>query len=107
MKIPKPGVPVRGSKSGQPIMALFDLLGRSWAMGVIWNLNQGSCTFRELQTRCNTVSPTTLNSRLKELAEAYLIERCMEGYRLTSTGMELFSLLSPLGAWSRKWADKF
>lgn len=107
MKIPKPGSPVRGSKSGQPIMALFDLLGRSWAMGVIWNLNQGACTFRELQTRCNTVSPTTLNSRLKELTEAHIIERCMEGYQLTSSGKELFILLSPLGSWSKQWAAKF
>ncbi|MBL6447983.1 helix-turn-helix transcriptional regulator [Fulvivirga sp. 29W222] len=88
-------------------MALFDLLGRSWAMGVIWNLNRGPCTFRELQTRCNMVSLTTLNSRLKELTEAYLIERCLEGYQLTSSGEELFSLLSPLGKWSGKWAEKF
>ncbi|UII32346.1 helix-turn-helix transcriptional regulator [Fulvivirga ulvae] len=107
MKIPKPGAPVRGSKSGQPIMALFDLLGRSWAMGVIWNLNHGPCTFRELQVRCNTVSPTTLNSRLKELTNAYIIERCMEGYQLTQSGKELYTLLSPLGEWSRKWAKKF
>ena len=26
--LPRPGQPVRGSKTGKPIMALFDLLGR-------------------------------------------------------------------------------
>ena len=30
-------------------MALFDLLGRRWAMGIIWNLAAGPATFRALQ----------------------------------------------------------
>lgn len=47
-KVPTPGTPVRGSKSGKPIMALFDLLGRSWALGVIWQLSDGPATFRQL-----------------------------------------------------------
>ena len=106
MHIPIPGKPVRGSKSGQPIMALFDLLGRSWAMGIIWNLNEGPHNFRELQTKCETVSPTTLNTRLKELKAAHLIERSVKGYILTEEGYELFALLKPLGTWSRKWALK-
>ncbi|MEN7551070.1 helix-turn-helix domain-containing protein [Rapidithrix thailandica] len=107
MDLPIPGQPVRGSKSGQPIMALFDLLGRSWAMGIIWNLHQRPCTFRELQQICESISPTTLNKRLKELKQAFLIERSLEGYTLTSQGEELFLLLQPLGKWSRKWAENF
>ena len=50
MAIPTPGKPVRGSRSGVPIMALFDLLGRSWSIGVVWQLQEGPCTFRELKT---------------------------------------------------------
>ncbi|HUI71032.1 MAG TPA: hypothetical protein VL354_10975 [Spirochaetia bacterium] len=46
--IPKPGRPVRGSTTGAPIMAL-DLLGRRWAMGILWNLAGGPSTFRALQ----------------------------------------------------------
>lgn len=107
MAIPVPGKPVRGSKTGQPIMAMFDLLGRNWAMGIIWNLNEGACTFRELQTRCESVSPTTLNLRLKELTAAFIIERQMEGYALTPFGKELFQLLEPLGKLSRAWSKKF
>ena len=105
--LPIPGKPVRGSKSGQPIMALFDLLGRSWAMGIIWNLNEGACTFRELQHRCETVSPTTLNIRLKELTNAFIIERIMEGYTLTAFGKELFTLLEPIGKLAKSWSKKF
>lgn len=106
-KIPKPGEPVRGSRSGVPIMALLDLLGRRWAMGVLWNLSKGGpCTFRELQERCEAISPTVLNWRLKELREVGLIEHSAEGYRTTSTGQELYALLVPLGAWAKKWAAR-
>lgn len=107
MALPIPGSPVRGSKSGQPIMALFDLLGRSWAMGIIWNLANGACTFRELQTRCETVSPTTLNTRLKELTNAFIIERTVDGYALTEFGKELFDLLLPIGKLAKNWSQKF
>jgi DNA-binding HxlR family transcriptional regulator len=104
---PKPGKPVRGSRSGVPVMALLDLLGRRWAMGVLWNLSKGGpCTFRELQERCEAMSPTVLNSRLKELREAGLVEHSHEGYRATPTGRELYALLVPLGVWAKKWAAK-
>ncbi len=102
---PRPGRPVRGSKTGKPIMALFDLLGRSWAMGVVWNLGEGPATFRALQQRCESISPTVLNRRLKELQEARWIEKSGRGYVLTSEGKELLELLRPLGVWSKRWAE--
>lgn len=104
MKFPTPGKPVRGSKTGVPIMALFDLLGRSWAMGIIWHLYSGPCTFRDLQAYCESVSPTVLNQRLKELGAALLIERTVNGYTLTKKGGELYKMLSPLGKWAKIWA---
>ncbi len=108
MKLPVPGKPVRGSKSGQPVMALLDLLGRNWAMGIIWHLYSGPSTFRKLQEYCETISPTTLNKRLKELKESFLIERTVDGYALTKQGQELFELIEPLGGWARNsWAKNF
>lgn len=101
---PKPGTPVRGSKSGKPIMALFDLLGRTWALGILWQLSDGPLTFRDLQSRCETVSPTVLNKRLKELRESLFVDRGDHGYELTPLGRDLFTKLHPLGDWSRKWA---
>lgn len=101
---PKPGAPVRGSRSGKPIMALFDLLGRSWALGIIWQLSDGALTFRQLQERCETVSPTVLNKRLKELRETALVSHDGTGYHLTGLGKELFGLLQPFGSWSEKWS---
>ena len=103
--IPLPGQPVRGSRSGAPIMALFDLLGRRWAMGVLWTLcEQGPCNFRELQSRCETISPTVLNARLKELRAAGLVAHSAAGYGPTRMGRELFERLLPLGVWSKSWA---
>ncbi len=104
MAIPRPGKPVRGSQTGAPIMAAFDLLGRRWAMGIIWNLSMGPATFRGLQGACESISPSILNSRLKDLKEAGLVERSLEGYVLTPMGEELFALLTPLGEWAVRWA---
>jgi DNA-binding HxlR family transcriptional regulator len=105
--IPIPGQPVRGSKTGKPIMALFDLLGRNWAMGIIWNLYESPLSFRDLQQHCESISPTTLNKRLKELSQSFLIERSLEGYKLTLKGEELFQLLHPLGNWAKEWSKNF
>jgi DNA-binding HxlR family transcriptional regulator len=109
MAIPKPGRPVRGSTTGQALMALFDLLGRRWAMGIVWNLYSGGpSTFRDLQSACErksgTISPSILNSRIKDLQEAKLVSRTIEGYELTALGKELFLLLEPLAPWSQKWS---
>ena len=104
MSIPIPGQPVRGSKTGVPIMALFDLLGRTWAMGVLWQLQGGPYTFRALQDKCESISPSMLNSRIKDLREAELAERTLQGYQLTKRGETLIELLRPFGAWSREWA---
>jgi DNA-binding HxlR family transcriptional regulator len=106
MAIPKPGKPVRGSKSGAPIMALFDLLGRRWAMGIIWQLSDGPLPFRELQKRCESISPTILSSRIKDLRAALLVERTLDGYQLTARGSELFKILEPFKEWSVEWSKK-
>jgi len=89
-------------------MALIDLLGRRWAMGIVWNLAAGPATFRALQTPTGritgkTISPSILNARLKDLQEARLVERTLDGYALTARGLELFTLIEPLDVWSLTW----
>lgn len=104
MAIPIPGKPVRGSKSGNPLMALYDLLGRTWAMGVIWQLKDGPYTFRKLQERCESISSSILNKRIKDLIEAGIMERTLDGYLLTNRGEELRKMLLPFANWSIDWA---
>lgn len=105
MALPIPGTQVRGSKSGKPIMALFDLLGRTWCLGIIWQLSLDKANFRQLQARCDQVSPTLLNTRLKELMLLDLVQKTPEGYALTPQGQELAGLIKPMGPWARRWAD--
>lgn len=104
--VPFPGRPVRGSTTGRPIMATFDLLGRRWALRVLWELRHGSVGFRDLQQRCDGVSPTVLNTRLRELRDAGLIEQDdFKAHRQTPLGQDLQEALSPLQAWSERWAN--
>jgi DNA-binding HxlR family transcriptional regulator len=100
-----PANTVSESRSGTPVMALFDLLGRRWAMRVLWTLAEaGPCTFRELQHRCETISPGALNVRLKELRSSLLVEHAANGYAVLPRGRELYGLLLPMGTWSKSWA---
>lgn len=102
---PKPGQPVRGSTTGRPIMAVLDLLGRRWALRLVWELREARLTFRALQDACGGVSPTVLNGRIKELREARIIDLVeRDGYGLTPLGHELFQALLPLTQWSERWA---
>ncbi|MBM3647749.1 MAG: helix-turn-helix transcriptional regulator [Alphaproteobacteria bacterium] len=95
---------VRGSRSGRPIMALLDLLGRRWALRLVWELREEPRRFRDLQAAIGA-SPTIVNTRLAELREAGLV-RLDEaaGYRLTELGEELLRLFLPLHVWAGKWA---
>jgi DNA-binding HxlR family transcriptional regulator len=102
---PRPGRPVRGSRTGRPIMALLDLLGRRWTLRVIWELREGRLTFRALQDACGGVSPTVLNQRLRELRGSGLVDaEGAAGYGLTPLGRELITQTLPLVAWSTRWA---
>lgn len=107
MTIPRPGRPVRGSKTGRPIMAVLDLLGRRWALRALWELREGPQTFRGLQERCGAISPSVLNQRLAELRDAGLIENPEDrGYQLTQLGTSLAQALIPLSHWAEVWASQ-
>ena len=97
---------VRGSKSGRPIMALLDLLGRRWSLRIIWELRDDrSLTSRALRAACDDASPTVLQARLSELREAGLVElESTSGYRLTATGRELLENFLPLHRFAERWS---
>jgi DNA-binding HxlR family transcriptional regulator len=101
--VPVPGKRVRGSRSGKPIMAFLDLIGRRWALRILWELNDGPQRFRALQSACSA-SPTVINQRLRELKAWNLVGPSDEGYCLTRSGRELLHLLLPLNAWCKRHA---
>ena len=96
---------VRGSRTGRPVMALLDLLGRRWTLRIIWELRDGPLTSRALRTACDDASPTILQTRLSELREAGLVELVAgDGYRLTGLGKELFEHFLPLHRFAERWS---
>jgi DNA-binding HxlR family transcriptional regulator len=99
---------VRGSRSGRPIMALLDLLGRRWSLRIIWELREDrSLTSRGLRAACDEASPTVLQARLSELRQAGLIELALaSGYRLTGLGKELQENFLPLQRFSDRWSKR-
>ena len=84
-------------------MRLLDLVGRRWALRVLWELRDGEpCTFRALQERCGGLSSSVLSARLGEMREAGVVENAAGGYRLTPAGAELGERLLPLNAWANE-----
>jgi DNA-binding HxlR family transcriptional regulator len=86
-------------------MVVLDLLGRRMALRILWELSlaREPLTFRALQTAAET-NPSVLNSRLRELRAACIVEHVSGGYRLSATGGALVTLILPLHAWADRWA---
>ena len=98
---------VRGSRTGRPIMALLDLLGRRWSLRIVWELREGALTSRGLRAACDEASPTILQTRLTELREADLVELVPgDGYRLTGLGRDLFETFLPLHRFAERWSRR-
>jgi DNA-binding HxlR family transcriptional regulator len=98
---------VRGSRSGRPIMALLDLLGRRWSLRILWELREQVLTSRALRAACDEASPTVLQARLSELREAGLVELGPAGgYGLTPLGLELHENFLPLHRFAERWRKR-
>jgi DNA-binding HxlR family transcriptional regulator len=98
---------VRGSRTGRPIMALLDLLGRRWTLRIIWELREQPLTSRALRAACDEASPTVLQARLSELRQADMVELVSAGgYRLTAMGQELREDILPLHRFAERWSKR-
>ena len=105
MSTPLPGRPARGTRTGRPLMVVFDLLGRRWALRVLWELRGEHVGFRALQARCDQMSSSVLRDSLAELVEAGIVETDDDGrYGLTDAGRKLLRALAPLSRWAEDWA---
>ena len=101
---PRPGRAARGTRTGKPLLVAFDLLGRRWALRVVWELREEQLGFRALQERCEGMSSSVLRDRLAELVGARLIEADDDRrYRLSAHGAGLLDALRPLSAWADEW----
>jgi DNA-binding HxlR family transcriptional regulator len=80
--------------------AVLDVLGRRWALRLVWELRRDAVSFVGLRNRLG-ISPSVLSARLAELLELGVVERDpRRRYRLTGRGRELARLLYELNRWA-------
>ena len=92
------------SKENSAISQLLGLLESRYAIRVLWALKDGHAqTFRLLQDSVGGITPNTLNTRIKELREAGLVNHGKEGYVVTASGADLLRRLGDLPAFASKW----
>ncbi|AVS77448.1 transcriptional regulator [Paracidovorax avenae] len=92
------------SKENAAINQLFEKLECRYALRVLWALRDGHPqTFRLLQDSVGGITPNTLNTRIKELREAGLLDHGSDGYTVTPSGVDLLKRLSDVQAFATRW----
>jgi len=92
------------AKETAAVGQLLELLESRYALRVMWALKDGHPqTFRILQDSVGTITPNTLNTRIKELRAAGLMTHGTSGYTVTTLGADLLKRLSELQAFATKW----
>ena len=92
------------SKENVAIFQLFERLECRYALRVLWALRDGHPqTFRLLQDSVGGITPNTLNTRIKEMREAGLIDHGSDGYIVTAPGLDLLKRLSDVQAFATRW----
>ena len=85
-----------------PVEDALDLLGRRWALRIIWELRRTTLSFSELRRRTG-ISPSVLSARLGDLAGAGVVEADSgRRYRLSGRGRELARVLYELNRWAEQ-----
>lgn len=93
------------AKENAAVSQLLELLESRYALRVLWALKDGHPqTFRLLQDSIGSITPNTLNTRIKELRAAGLIGHGSHGYIVTALGADLLKRLNDLQAFAGKWA---
>ena len=93
-----------------PVAKSAEILGDPWSILIVRELMLGSCRFSELQRGLPKISPTVLNTRLKDLAKSgVLLKRKLNGqrghaYYLSVAGKELEPVIESLVVWGMRWA---
>ena len=83
----------------------LSLLESRYAIRVLWALKDGHPqTFRLLQDSVGGITPNTLNTRVKALRQAGLMDHGDDGYLVTPLGADLLKRINELSAFASRWA---
>jgi DNA-binding HxlR family transcriptional regulator len=89
-----------------PLLGLFDVLGRRWALRVVWELCESPATFRVLLDRSAPISSSVLTDRLRELRKAGVVDHERStGYRLTDLGKGIADRIIDMYWWLKARPD--
>jgi DNA-binding HxlR family transcriptional regulator len=93
------------TRRSPPVRELLELLGRRWALRLVWELRRDALSFSELRERLG-ISPSVLSQRLRDLAQAGVVERSKDRrYILSANGRELARVLYDLNRWAEAAAQ--
>jgi DNA-binding HxlR family transcriptional regulator len=93
------------TRDNTAINELLELLEARYCIRVLWALRDGHPqTFRLLQDSVGGITPNTLNTRIKDLREAGLVDHGGGGYAVTPAGADLLRRLGDLPAFAGRWA---
>ena len=92
------------TKENAATSKLLELLESRYAMRVLWALKDGHPqTFRILQDSVGSITPNTMNTRIKELRAAGLLTHGTSGYTVTTLGADLLKRMNDMQAFATKW----
>ena len=91
------------------VLEAADVLGRRWALALLYASHEGAVRFNEFRQALREVPPRTLAQRLADLEEAGLLERRVIDarpprveYLLTACGRRLKTVVDALRRWPRQ-----
>ena len=92
------------------IEAALHIIGDQWTALILRDLALAPCTFSQLETSLQSISPRTLSQRLEHLVNQQIIEKQLYcphppryHYALTKKGRELQEVLEKMAEWGEKY----
>jgi DNA-binding HxlR family transcriptional regulator len=101
------------SKYGQycPVAKALEILGDRWTLLIIRDMLSGMRHFNDLERGLPGISRALLANRLRQLQQAGIVEKRLNGsgrqtteYHLTRAGQELADVITSLVVWGANWA---
>lgn len=94
-----------GKRYGQfcPVAMAAEVMCERWMPLVLRELMYGSSRFNDIARGVPLMSRALLTSRLRELADAGIVRKGGDGYRLTEAGEALRPIVEQMGMWAQRW----
>lgn len=94
-----------------PIARAAEVFAERWTPIIVRNLRAGCTTFTEISAGAPGLSRSLLTQRLRQLERAGVVQTQAKAnghgvtYQLTDAGLDLWGVLSALGAWGERWLE--